>query len=78
MSRINSFRSISARELKFDTAFLRINPNNKIPALVDHAPRRTGASIRLFESGAIMVYLAQKYGKLCRRKTQKDLKCFNG
>lgn len=49
---------------QFDSGFLRINPNNKIPALVDHAPRRTTAPVRLFESGAIMMYLAEKYGRL--------------
>ena len=39
-------------------AFLKISPNNKIPAIVDHD---TGVS--LMESGAIMVYLAEKYGR---------------
>lgn len=38
--------------------FLKVSPNNKIPAIVDH---ETGAT--LMESGAIMVYLAEKYGK---------------
>ena len=39
-------------------AFLRISPNNKIPAIID---RDNG--MRLMESGAILVYLAEKYGK---------------
>ncbi|GGY16884.1 glutathione S-transferase family protein [Paludibacterium paludis] len=47
------------RDEQFDPGFLAISPNNKIPAIVDHD---TGQSV--FESGAILVYLAEKYGKL--------------
>ena len=47
---------------QFQPEFLRISPNNKIPAMVDpQGPN--GKPIHLFESGAILVYLAGKYGK---------------
>ena len=48
---------------QFAADFLRVSPNNKIPAIVDHAPADGGMSISVFESGAILLYLAGKTGK---------------
>lgn len=48
---------------QFKPEFLKIAPNNRMPALVDEAPTDGGAPISVFESGAILTYLAEKVGK---------------
>jgi GST-like protein len=48
---------------QFQPDFLKIAPNNRMPAILDHQPSDGGAPLSVFESGAILVYLAEKIGQ---------------
>ena len=59
---------------QFGSGFVDINPNSKIPALVD----RSGATpVRVFESGAILLYLAEKFGAFVPTEPAKRAECLS-
>jgi glutathione S-transferase len=49
---------------QFKAEFLAFSPNNRMPAIIDRAPADDGEAVGVFESGAILVYLAEKAGVL--------------
>jgi GST-like protein len=55
---------------QFNPDFLKIAPNNRIPAIVDTAPADGGAPISVFESGAILEYLGDKTGKFLPKEAR--------
>src|SRR5262249_33345541 len=63
---------------QFRPEFLRISPNNRMPAIIDPQPSDVGEPISVFESGAILVYLAEKTGKLLRLICAVARRCSNG
>jgi GST-like protein len=55
---------------QFKPEFLAVSPNNRIPAILDRKPKDGGAPIPVFESGAILLYLAEKTGKFIPSDTR--------
>src|SRR5688572_17669843 len=59
---------------QFGSGFVAVNPNSKIPALLD---RGTSPPIRVFESGAILVYLAEKFGAFLPEEPSRRAECLS-
>ncbi|WP_028631030.1 glutathione binding-like protein [Metapseudomonas resinovorans] len=63
------------KDEQFQPHFLKISPNNRIPAIVDHEPADGGEPLSLFESGAILLYLAEKTGRFIPEDLRSRQEC---
>ena len=59
---------------QFSSGFVEVNPNSKIPALIDHS---NSEPVRVFESGAIIMYLAEKHGEFLPEKGADRAECLS-
>lgn len=59
---------------QFSSGFVAVNPNSKIPAMMDHS---TTPAIRIFESGSILLYLAEKHGVLIPTDPLERVECLS-
>ncbi|OCP00464.1 MULTISPECIES: glutathione-dependent disulfide-bond oxidoreductase [unclassified Ensifer] len=62
---------------QFGSGFVDVNPNSKIPALMDHAPKGGGAPVRVFESASILLYLAERFGAFLPSELRARTETFN-
>ncbi|MBN9030768.1 MAG: glutathione-dependent disulfide-bond oxidoreductase [Rhizobiales bacterium 63-7] len=62
---------------QFGSGFVEVNPNSKIPALMDHAPKGGGEPVRIFESASILLYLAEKFGAFLPSDLRARTETFN-
>ena len=62
---------------QFGSGFVAVNPNSKIPALLDRAPKGGGAPVRVFESASILLYLAEKFGAFLPSDLRARTETFN-
>lgn len=66
---------------QFSSGFVEINPNSKIPAMVDYAPKagngKNTGPVQVFESGSILIYLAEKFGKFLPTELAARTKTLN-
>jgi GST-like protein len=59
---------------QFSSGFVELNPNSKIPALIDYGAERP---VRIFESGAILLYLAEKFGRFIPKSMPERMECLS-
>lgn len=69
---------INIMDLKqFTTGFVECNPNSKIPCMWDYDPVGGGPPLRVFETGSILLYLAEKYGRFIPTDPRKKVEMMN-